>query len=31
MDAAYWQIETKEASRDRLAFFVPNGKLQWIA
>ena len=29
MDAGYWQIETEEASRDRLAFFVPNGKLQW--
>ena len=28
-DAGYWQIETEEASRDRLAFFVPNGKLQW--
>ena len=29
MDAVYWEIETEEASRDRLAFFVPNGKLQW--
>ena len=29
MDAGYWQTETEEASRDRLAFFVPNGKLQW--
>ena len=29
MDSGYWQVVSEEESRERLAFFTPDGKRRW--